>query len=59
MDLVTWLPTAVGSALGFVLWHKLDKMDSKVDRLFETELREMDARLTVIETHLGIKGPNK
>lgn len=59
MDLLGWLPSAIGGAAAFMLWHKLDRLGDKVDKLFETELREIHARLAVVETHLGIKGPAK
>jgi hypothetical protein len=55
MDLVSWLPTAAITALGIVLWRKLDKQDKRLDELREmmrVELRTMDVRISLIEAHI-------
>ena len=55
MDLVAWIPTAAISALGFILWRKLDGQDTKLDELHEmmrVELRTMDVRIARIEAHI-------
>lgn len=53
----TWLvPTVIG-AIGFILWRKLDGLDSKVDLLIQTELRYIDVRISIVEKHLGLDRP--
>jgi hypothetical protein len=55
MELLTWLPTAAISALGFVLWKKLDGQSDKIEEIHEmmrTELRTMDVRIARIESLL-------
>ena len=52
-----WLiPTAIG-VIGFILWRKLDGLDSKVDLLIQTELRYIDVRISIVEKHLGLDRP--
>jgi hypothetical protein len=56
-ELLQWLPEGLMTALAAIIWFKLNKIESKQDRILETELRYIDVRLALLEQHCGLTPP--